>query len=72
MSLKQRRRFEAVAGDTLRRFGYETEFLEESTSDIEKIFWRSIDRFLYINHLIKINTVDTIRIRFFGMDPFSD
>lgn len=72
MSIKQRRRFEAVAGDTLRRFGYETEFLEESTSDIEKIFWRSIDRFLYINHLIKINTVDTIRIRFFGMDPFSD
>jgi hypothetical protein len=72
MSLSQRRRFEAVAGNALKRLGYVTEFEEARLSPFERIFWKFHDRVIQFGHLVKLNTVDAIRIRFFGMEPFAD
>lgn len=72
MSPSQRRRFEAVAGDALERLGYPTEFRGVRLSVSERFFWEFHDRVIRFCHLIKLNTVDAIRIRFFGMEPFAD
>ncbi len=66
------RRFEAQAGDTLRRFGYATSFPEQPASALTDWAWRLHDRAKYSLHLAKMNTVDAIRIRYFGMEPFAD
>lgn len=72
MKENQRRRFEAGAGMTLQRLGYEVEFPEVSINRFQRFLWRVGDRLLFFAHLVKINTIDSIRIRFFGKEPFAD
>jgi len=72
MSKKQRKRFEAAAGDTLERLGYEREFQDIKISHLEKVIWHFLDRLMLLIHLVKINTIDTFRIKFLGMEPFAD
>lgn len=72
LSLAQRQRFEAAAGPTLERLGYEVEFPGARVRSYERMLWKISDRFLYFAHLVKINTIDTIKIRFFGKEPFAE
>jgi hypothetical protein len=64
--------FEMVASDTLRRFDYETTFEESEIKKKTRWFWHAHDAFFYFKHMIKINLIDTIRIKYFGMEPFAD
>lgn len=66
------RLFETVAADTLKRFGYETSFEESELKKIEKWFWKAHNDFFRYKHLVKMNTIDAIRIKYFGMEPFAD
>jgi hypothetical protein len=64
--------FETVASDTLNRFGYETSFPQGEMGNLTKSFWRAHDFALRFKHLVKMNTIDAIRIKYFGMQPFAD
>ncbi len=66
------RLFETMASNTLKRFGYEATFEESELKKIEKWFWKAHNDFFRYKHLIKMNTVDAIRIKYFGMEPFAD
>ncbi len=64
--------FEAVAGDTLNRLGYDVVNPQARLSSYQKSFYRLQDRFFFWVHLIKLNTIDWFRIKYMGMDPFGD
>ncbi len=64
--------FESVAFKTLTNFGYEVSPDTISISDTQRIFWHWHDRFFYYKHFLYMNTVEAIKIKFFGMEPFSD
>lgn len=63
--------FENIAANTLKRFNYETSFPEEPINCIYRWYWTWHNGFFSLKHLIKINTIDAIRIKYFGMEPFS-
>jgi hypothetical protein len=72
LSERQLRRFDGLAVNALNRYGYECspDALRPSSatllaSRIHNLF----GRFLY---LIKLNTLDELRIRFLGKEPFAD
>ena len=64
--------FETVAGNTLERLGYETSYVEAELKKPFKWFWKGHDYLLNCKHLAKLNLIDTIRIKYFGMEPFAD
>jgi hypothetical protein len=63
--------FEEVAANTLERLGYETSFPEVDRK-IRRIFWMMHNRLFHFIHLVKINTVDTLLIKYFGKDSFGE
>jgi len=72
MKAKNIKIFEMVASDTLKLFGYEASFPEDDVERIYKWYWRFHNYVFHIIYLIKLNIIDTIRIKFFGMEPFND
>jgi hypothetical protein len=72
MKPKDVKLFETVAANTLQSFGYETSFPESALKTPVKWIWKIHDYILTSKHLAKINLIDTIRIKYFGMDPFGD
>ena len=72
LSARQRQTFEAVAGKHLEKFDYEVEFSNPKVGIARRWFWRLHDKALHFLNLVKMNTVDAIRIRYFGMQPFAD
>ena len=70
MSSHQLGIFEAVAGSTLLRLGYETYGEEHPISALERFLMRFHDNALRAKHLFVVNVVDGFRIRFLGAEPF--
>lgn len=66
------RLFESVAGETLRRFGYETTYPEVALpwTTLSKSYIH--DRIKHLSHLVKMNSVDEIAIRWLGAEPFAE
>lgn len=72
MTPRQIELFESVASETLKRLGYSITYPQRELSPQVKYFWRMHDAFFHFKHLVKMNTIDTIRIKYFGMVPFAD
>jgi len=72
MTTKQIALFESVAGETLKRFGYETNNVENSISSFKECLYRIHDKLVWLRFMFKTNVVDGIRIKFFGKEPFAD
>jgi hypothetical protein len=72
MSPKQIQIFDQVAGNTLKRFGYETNSASENLSPLVKMLYLIHDRFDHVIFLFKTNIIDGFKIRFLGKEPFTD
>ena len=72
MSPSEIKLFENIASDILNQNGYKTIHPVRKISAVVKL--RSIlsDMMLHYTHLIKMNIVDTILIKFFGKEPFAE
>lgn len=66
------RLFESVAAETLRRFGYETSHSEAPVPAPTRWLWTLHDALLRNKELLRQNTVEWVRIRYFGKEPFAD
>ena len=64
--------FETVAGETLRRFGYETTRAPESIGPLDVAMYGVQDTCKRLRSLFTMNVIDTIRIRAFGKQPFAE
>ncbi len=62
---------EETAGATLTRFGYACSY-EERVNALRALPYRVHARLHALGHLVRINTIDAVRIRYFGMEPFAD
>ena len=62
--------FEQVAGQTLVRFGYPVTYQPRAVALPTRLAWRAQDAAKHAVNLFQMNVVDTLRIRFFGMEPF--
>lgn len=73
MGIEQKKVFEAVAFDTLKRFGYETlSPIPENLSALKITYYKIdnfIKRFLF---LLKFNTIEVFKIRCLGKQPFAE
>lgn len=66
------RLFEHVAAGTLARFGYASTHQERGVGVVSRAWFRLHDKLHTLSHLVRTNTVDALRIRYFGMEPFAD
>jgi Sulfotransferase family len=64
--------FERVAGDTLRRFGYPVTHAPGSVGALSAMRYTARDKAKHLRNLFVMNVVDTIRIRYFGKEPFAE
>lgn len=64
--------FENVAGETLRRFGYETSHPAREPGPLTRARWEAHDRLLRGWELVRSNTIDAFRIRWLGAEPFGE
>lgn len=72
MSPRRAALFEAVAGDTLRRFGYETGPNRRPLSNFERTLHRTHDKLRWARFMFSTNVIDGLKIRFLGKEPFAD
>lgn len=72
MSPSQIKVFENVAGDTLKRFGYETSYGERPVNTLLRNAYALHALFVRAKFLFKINVIDGIKIKFFGKEPFAE
>ena len=72
MTPRQIQTFERVAGDSLRRFGYEAAHDEAPISSFLRSCFVAQDRAKHSWNLFELNVIDTIKIRFFGKEPFNE
>jgi hypothetical protein len=74
MSDGQIKVFDCVAYDILKQFDYEISAPVESLKipGYKRILYFLHEKFLYSCHMFKMNVIDGLRIRFFGMEPFAD
>lgn len=63
--------FEQVAGETLARFGYPVSRPVSPVHPLAASAYRLHDSVKHAKHLFVMNVVDTIKIRYFGMEPFA-
>jgi hypothetical protein len=72
-NMKERdiRIFENVAANTLETEGYETGYKEEQVSLDKILYYELHNQIKHISHFIKINTGDTIAIKFLNKEPFN-
>jgi hypothetical protein len=66
------RLFESVAAGTLERFGYETSGEEVPVAAATRWWWQSHNAALRFKELVRLNTIEAIRIRCFGKEPFAE
>jgi len=64
--------FESVAADTLDRFGYEVIHGKGQVHYISKLAYQFHDKVMLFKHLFKLNVIDTIKIKYFGKEPFAE
>lgn len=64
--------FETCAGNTLKRFGYETSFPEKTINPFIKMLYHLHEKFFVIRWLFIVNVIDGIKIKFFGKQPFAE
>lgn len=64
--------FERVAGDTLRKFHYETHVDTLGISLLPRLWYTFHDRLHLARHLFYTNVIDGFRIRFLGKEPFAE
>ncbi|PAV27036.1 hypothetical protein CF392_02550 [Tamilnaduibacter salinus] len=72
MHARQIRQFEAIAGPTLKRFGYDLASQGAQVSPIERMLSRLHGFYARWRFLFKTNVIDGIKIRFFGKQPFNE
>ena len=72
MSVAEIKLFEQIAADTLERFGYATTHRVEPVSWPRKVFYESHEFLLRARQLFIENVIDTIKIKYFGKQPFAD
>jgi len=72
MSTFQIRIFESLAGNSLKKFGYETAYKEQKVSLIYRLGYMCHNLFFRIRHLFIINVIDFFKIKFLGKQPFSE
>jgi hypothetical protein len=66
------RLFEHVAAGTLARFGYASTHQERGVGVVSRAWFRLHAKLHTLAHLVRTNTVDALRIRYLGMEPFAD
>jgi hypothetical protein len=64
--------FERVAGETLRRFDYPVTHAPRPVNALAVVSFTTQDQIKHWRNLFVMNVVDTIRIRFFGKEPFGE
>jgi hypothetical protein len=64
--------FDAVAGNDLRRLGYEVIYPDAKISSYKKIIYFVHTKFRRVYFLFHINIIDGFRIRFLGKPPFNE
>ena len=72
MAPKQLRIFEAIAGATLARLGYERVCESPRFGVMESLLYRVHERCSLAWYLFRLNVIDTVLIKFFGKQPFVD
>ncbi len=72
MNKSQIKLFENVAANSLKKFGYETSYKEERINGFVLGFFKFHNTVSKAIFLFKINVIDTVKIRFFGKEPFAD
>jgi hypothetical protein len=68
----QVRTFEAVAGSSLARLGYEVVHPDAAVDPARRLAWTAHDAVGQFAHRVRLNTIDAFRIRFLGMEPFAE
>jgi hypothetical protein len=71
LSASQVEVFEQLAGQTLTRFGYGISHLPAHVPWPARFGYTAQDACKQAVHLLNVNLVDGVRIRFFGMEPFA-
>jgi hypothetical protein len=66
------RLFESIAGETLRRFGYPVTHQSIPVGSLAAMRYTAQDTMKHMRNLFVMNVVDTIRIKFFGKEPFAE
>lgn len=64
--------FELVAADTLNRFGYKASHNKGKIPFLLKLIYQFHDKVFRFKHLFKLNVIDTIKIKYFGKEPFAE
>ena len=64
--------FEGLAAGALERFGYELTGQAKAPGIIETFYYKLHNGFYRARHLFIINVIDSIKIRFFNKQPFSE
>jgi hypothetical protein len=72
MSERDIQTFDAVAGNDLRRLGYEVMYPDAKISSYEKIIYFLHAKFSRAYFLFYINIIDGFKIRFLGKPPFNE
>ena len=72
MSNRQLKLFESVASNTLKRFDYEFSYEQKAINSLVSGFFKFHSTVSKAIFLFKINVIDTVRIKFFGKQPFAD
>jgi len=72
LSEKQLRTFESVASQTLDRLDYEVTNKSAKLSLFKQVSYRLHDKLSWLIFMFKANIIDTIKIKFFGKEPFAE
>ena len=64
--------FESVAGQTLRRFDYTVTHPSSPIGPLAAMSYAARDRMKHVRNLFMMNVVDTVRIKFYGKEPFAE
>jgi LPS sulfotransferase NodH len=64
--------FERVASETLSRFGYPVTHAPSPVGTLRAMRYTARDTAKHLRNLFVMNVVDTIRIRYFGKEPFAE
>jgi Sulfotransferase family len=64
--------FESVAGETLRRFDYTVTHPSSPIGALAAMNYAVRDRMKHARNLFMMNVVDTVRIKFYGKEPFAE
>ena len=64
--------FEKIASDTLKQFDYEFTYKEVPINQFMAFYSELQDKILRAKHLFRLNVIDTIKIKYFGKEPFAE